>query len=318
MQWGQIKSLFIICFLILNVFLAKQLIDRGEETLSFIPEASKEEELELNISGLDRLDNEIYEVPLLYTSGYNFNAVENFANQLPNQEVVVIDDTTLFSRLKTPIDVSVDNEDMLKSALAEHVYLGARFQRYRYLEEAGLMVFFQRINYPIFYNQQALLFVKLNDEKKMTHYMMRALDIVEEEHDDNPQTLLTQYDAIYRLYHNSNILKTGDEVTEVALGYHNLVSLPNGEQLLNPTWRVNVNDTNDYFINAIEGHDYPQYMNFITETLDQFIGLLSSPNGKDVTYYNLNEDRENASTLLTTIRQPFITTYHQLTEVESE
>lgn len=318
MQWGQIKSLFIICFLVLNVFLAKQLIDRGEETLSFIPEASKEEELELNIAGLDRLDNETYEAPLLYTSSYDFNAVDNLASQLPNQEAVVIDHTTLFSRLKTPVDIPVDSESKLTTALAEYVYLGARFERYRFLEEAGLMVFFQRINHPIFYNQQALLFVKLNDENQMTHYMMRAVDIVEEEHDDKPQTLLTQYDAIYRLYHNSNILKTGDEVTAVSLGYHNLVSLPNGEQLLNPTWRVNVNDTSDYFINAIEGHDYPQYQSFITETLDQFVSLLSSPNGKDVTYYNLNEDRDNESTLLTAIRQPFITAYHQLTEVESE
>lgn len=318
MQWGQIKSLFIICFLVLNVFLAKQLIDREDETLSALPEASKEEELELNISGLDQLNQETLEAPLLYTNSYNFNEVENIAGQLTNQEVVVANDTTLFSRLKSPVALALDDTEALTATLNQHVYLGGNFKEYRYLEEAGLIVFFQRINYPIFYNTQAVLFVKVNDAGEMTHYMMRALDVVEEEQEENEQTLITEYDAVYRLYHNSNILKTGDEISEVELGYHNLVSLPNGEQLMNPTWQVNVNDTVDYFINAIEGHDYPQYTNFITETLDDFIALLTPGSSRDYTYYTLAEDREEEDTLLTSIRQPFVTTYHQLTEVESE
>ena len=318
MQWGQIKSLFIICFLVLNVFLAKQLIDRDDETLSVLPEASKEEELELNISGLDQLNQEILEAPLLYTNSYNFNEVENIAAQLTNQEVVVVNDTTLYARMKSPVDLSLGDDEALTAALTQHVYLGGNFEHYRYLEEAGLIVFFQRINYPIFYNTQAVLFVKVNDAGEMTHYMMRALDVVEEEQEENEQTLITEYDAVYRLYHNSNILKTGDEISGVELGYHNLVSLPNGEQLLNPTWQVSVNDTVDYFINAIEGHDYPQYTNFITETLDDFITLLTPGSSRHYTYYTLNEDRAEEDTLLSSIRQPFVTTYHQLTEVGSE
>lgn len=318
MQWGQIKSLFIICFLVLNVFLAKQLLDRGEETLSALPEASKEEELELNISGLEQLDQEKHQAPLLYTNSYNFNEVENIAAELMNQEVVVANDTTLFARMNTPVQLPLDDEEALTTALTQHVYLGGRFNQYRYLEEAGLVVFFQRINYPIFYNTQAVLFVKVNEAGEMTHYMMRALDIVEEEQADSEQTLITEYDAVYRLYHNSNMLKTGDEVTGVTLGYHNLVSLPNGEQLLNPTWQVSVNDTIDYFINAIEGHDYPQYTNFITETLDDFVALLNPASSRKYTYYTLDEDRTEEDTLLSSIRQPFVTSYHQLTEVESE
>ncbi len=318
MQWGQIKSLFIICFLVLNVFLAKQLIDRGDETLSALPEASKEEELELNISGLDQLNQEILEAPLLYTNSYNFNEVENIAGQLTNQEVVVANDTTLFSRMNSPVALSLDDDEALTAALTQHVYLGGNFEEYRYLEEAGLVVFFQRINYPIFYNTQAVLFVKVNDAGEMTHYMMRALDVVEEEQEESEQTLITEYDAVYRLYHNSNILKTGDEISGVELGYHNLVSLPNGEQLMNPTWQVSVNESVDYFINAIEGHDYPQYTNFITETLDDFVALLNPGSSRKYAYYTLNEDREEEDSLLSTIRQPFVTTYHQLTEVESE
>lgn len=317
MQWGQIKLLFIICFLILNVFLTKQLLDRDEETMSALPEESKEEELELNISGLEQLSQEIFEAPLLYTTSYNFNDVENFTSLLPSQEAVVVNDTTLYAEMTSPVKLPIDDIEGLTTKLRENVYLGGNYTRYRYIEEANLMVFFQRINFPIFYNKQAVLFVKLNDSGDMTHYMMRALDIVQEDQDSNQQKLISEYDAVYRLYHNSNILKTGDEITGIDLGYHNIVSLPNGEQLLNPTWQVNVNETKDFFINAIEGHDYPQYTDFIIETLADFIGPLTPPLSREYEYFNLAEDREEEA-LLASLRQAFMTTYQQLTEVNSE
>ncbi|GAE93873.1 hypothetical protein JCM21714_2984 [Gracilibacillus boraciitolerans JCM 21714] len=48
---------------------------------------------------------------------------------------------------------------------------------------------------------------------------------------------------------------SGDEITEqVTLGYHNLLPLPNGVQVLAPTWEFEVNNNEFFYVNAIEGH----------------------------------------------------------------
>ncbi|MDY0394694.1 two-component system regulatory protein YycI [Virgibacillus halophilus] len=59
-------------------------------------------------------------------------------------------------------------------------------------------------------------------------------------------------DAVGKLYEN-NQLNSGDEVSEIKIGYHTVVPLTNGVQVFAPTWKLTVNDKRSYFVNAIEG-----------------------------------------------------------------
>ncbi|WP_067840454.1 two-component system regulatory protein YycI [Amphibacillus sediminis] len=316
MQWGQIKSLFIICFLILNVFLVKQLYDRQDENFSFIPEASKEEELELNISGLDSLSDESFSAPLIYAQNFNYNKeAADQLESLANQEIVVVDDYLLYSRFTEPMELNFEDPELYPEMFNQMVFNGGSYSYWGKIERANMLVFFQQMEHPIFYNPNALLLIQLNADGEMVHYIQTRLKIVEEE--EESQSLITQYDAVYRLYHNSNALQAGDSISHVTLGYHNLVSLPNGEQVLNPTWSIEVNETDYRFINAVEGHSYPSNRTFIEDSIGQWISKVDMASSSDrVVNYRINQEDENdlVEALLQTLRA----IRQNMTEVESE
>src|SRR5699024_9741688 len=66
------------------------------------------------------------------------------------------------------------------------------------------------------------------------------------------KTLIKPIKAIETLY-KANELRSGDEITRVDIGFHTRVPLANGVQVFVPTWKVQVNNEQDYFVNAIEG-----------------------------------------------------------------
>jgi regulatory protein YycI of two-component signal transduction system YycFG len=57
--------------------------------------------------------------------------------------------------------------------------------------------------------------------------------------------------------HQKGLLKPKSKITNIELGYSTLVQLA-ASQVLTPTWRIVVNDKEDFFVNAFEG----QVINF--------------------------------------------------------
>ncbi|MCZ0702246.1 regulatory protein YycI of two-component signal transduction system YycFG [Natronobacillus azotifigens] len=316
MQWAQIKTLFIICFLILNIFLVRQLIDRQEENLSFIPEATREDELALNLSGLDNLSDQTYSAPLIYAKNYQYNeeTLEE-VDALDNQRAAVINSTHLFSRFDHPIDVSMDDPQRLREIIDNNILYGESYMFWERDEQANVLIFFQRIEEPVFYNQHAVLLIQLNRDGEMVQYVQTRLQ--QEEDSEEEQDLILQYDAVSRLYYNSNELNTGDTIDSIRLGYHNLISLPNGEQVLNPAWNIQVNEDRNYFINAIEGHGYPRNRDFLQTTVASFTDVIDNASENNFQFIH-TEDAEEEARLLNTIKQSLISVYHTIIEVESE
>ncbi|WP_440897404.1 two-component system regulatory protein YycI [Amphibacillus sp. Q70] len=313
MHWGQIKTVFIICFLVLNIFLVKQLLDRQEEDITFISETSREEELEFNINGLGNLSDESFTAPLISAQNYNYNEeAEAGLEELSDQQMAVVDNHYLFARFNEPI--SFDFRDP-ESDLGEYVFNGNSYSYWGRIESAGVLVFFQRLTFPVFYNQNAILLIQLNADGDMTQYAQTRLSTVGDPGEE--RSVIQQYDAVYRLYHHSNVLDPGDTISNVTLGYHNLVSLPNGEQLLNPTWDIQVNNSEHHFINAIEGHNYPQNDSFMQENISDLIERLEQSNSDNTVFYHL-EDEDDADDLISTIRQALMGVYNNIVEVELE
>lgn len=314
MQWGQIKTLFIICFLILNIFLIRQLIERQEEEIRFIPVTTREDELKFNINGLENLSDESYTAPLVHTQNYNYNLrAKEEIEALPDQQVVVVDNAYLYSRFNEPVDFDFEDPE---SDLQTYVLNGDRYTYWDELDMANVLVFFQEMEHPIFYNTNAILMIYLNSEGHMTHYTQSQLRIVGNR--DDERSLIKQYDAIYRLYHHFKELVTGDVITDVALGYHNLVSLPNGEMILNPTWDIQVDhdDHHDHhFVNAIDGHNYPQNDQFYEGKITELVTLLEPSNEDNIVYYQLEEDPRD---LLLKIKQILLRALQNIVEVDEE
>jgi len=311
-QWGQIKTLFIICFLILNIFLVKQLLDRQDEEIGLIPVTSREEELEFNINGLEDLADETFTAPLIYSQNYNYNQDPDVFETLPDQEIIVVEDYYLLSRFSEPIPFDFEDPD---DSLGSYIFRGDHYSYWDHIDSAQVLVYFQKMENTIFYNPNAVLFIHLNDAGEITQYAQTQLNMIGDS--DEERTLIQQYDAVFRLYHYSNELQTGDVISDVILGYHNLVSLPNGEQLLNPTWGIQVNEREHHFINAIDGHNYPKSEEFYENSINHFIDLFERNESEEMVFYHTG-DEDDEERLLERVRQTLSDVYQNIIEVDIE
>ncbi len=292
------------------MFLVKQLIDRNQDDITFIPITSREDELKFNINGLENLSDESYTAPLIHTQNYNYNLAEEVIENLVQQKVVVINNYYLFSQFNKPVTVDFDNVEF---QLSDYIINADQYTYWEKIESTNVLVYFQEMQHPIFYNPNAILLIFLNSEGQMTHYTQSQLRIV-----GNPEeerSLIKQYDAVYRLYHHFKEIVTGDTVSGVSLGYHNLVSLPNGELLLNPTWDIQVNDRNHHFVNAIDGHNYPQNNLFYQDRLKELITILESVDKDNLISYHIKDDVEG---VILNMKQLFTEVHQNIVEVDVE
>ena len=92
------------------------------------------------------------------------------------------------------------------------------------------------------------------------------------------------------------------------------MSLPNGEMILNPTWDIQVNNNDHHFINAIDGHNYPQNDQFYQEKITDLITLVESDDDSFV-YYHTEDEPDN---LLLNIRQVLLAVHQNIVEVDVE
>lgn len=293
-----------------------QLVVRQEDNLSFIPEATKEDELALNINGLEDLSTESYTAPLIYAHNYNYS--ENAIDQLEllsNQQAIIVDETFVFSRFNEPVPINMDDAEAYKEVLDYSIIHGHSYEFWAKSDHENVLIFFQRFNDPVFYNQNAVLFIQLNQDGDMIQYVQTRLQ--REDDAEQEQELIQQYDAVSRLYHNLDKLQTGDTVSDIKLGYHNLISLPNGEQVLNPAWNVVVNETEHYFINAVEGHDYPINEDFFKTTLLNFTEILEGSSETSYEFVHTSDD-EDQERLLNVMRHSLVSLYHTINGVDSE
>ncbi|GAA5416523.1 hypothetical protein Pryu01_01558 [Paraliobacillus ryukyuensis] len=317
MQWGQIKLLFIVCFLILDIFLVQQLFAKQNENLTEQVNTSKEEELTSNVQGLEEnVTNETVEAPLINAKNKLFveNEIDSL-EKLPNQQGMIVDDYLVLGRFDNPIAINMEDAESYQETLGSLVLNSQSYVYWGEDAETNTLIFFQTMENPIFYNKNALLLIQLNNKGEMIQYAQTMLQREEDEQEE-PKTLNTQMNAVSSLYHKEDLILPGDEVTNVQLGYYNLISLSNGEQILNPTWNVEVNDSTDYFVNAIEGHNYPQNDDFIATTYQAFLQDLQTTENK-VEFFQAEENDEQ-TTLFETIKQRLINTVEATIGVEEK
>ncbi|RCW64524.1 two-component system regulatory protein YycI [Saliterribacillus persicus] len=260
MQWSQIKTLFILCFLILDIFLLNQFINNLETDVTYLPEFSSEESLRNNINGLENIPEETMSVGMLYATRKEIT--ESDVNELSgfsNQNIVVLENHLILSQLQNPVEIdeeAMDDLDLNIWNFDEYVYWGKD-------ENTNSLVFFQEIGETILYNQSGVLIISLNDQGEMVGYVQTVLE--EEEDQPEEEDVIKPMEAVSTLYLNGQIV-SGDTITNVDIGYHNLAPLPNGGQVLTPTWDIEVNDSDHFFVNAMEGHFSSRDLNtFVTE-----------------------------------------------------
>lgn len=269
MDWNKTKTIFIIVFSILNIFLYSLFLNRqmGMENVQVIGKTSIEETLKMDNITYNPIPLAKKEVSYLSANIAYFS--EERLKGLKDQSFVIIEKSRLLSQMKTSVSVKNSKDDYaFDDFLDQYVLEGNEYELWEVDEEEQKAVFFQRVkDETIFYSTNAMLVIYWNADEIITHYEQRMLE--EFVSFNHKKDLLSQDDAVASLA-TRGYLKPDSTVTHVRSGYSTLVQLTE-TQVFAPTWNVQVKlkngDIENYFINAIEG----KIIEFEKEPLEESI-----------------------------------------------
>lgn len=255
MDWNKTKTIFIIVFSILNVFLYSLYVNRYNEAqdVEILGETSIEERLQAdNIRFENKSEDTVKES---YVSGnikvYNPEELK----PLDNQTFEIFDRTKLMSTFEEPVVIgSPEDPASLIKFVSTNVYDGTSYELFSVDGQANKAVFFQTINNrQVFFNQNAQLTVFWNEENQIIRYEQSALEELEDF--EQTENLFPDERAVEVLYQR-HILQPNSTIESINLGYSTLVQLTE-TQVFAPTWQVRVElqdgSKEDYFVNAVEG-----------------------------------------------------------------
>ncbi|MFC4024213.1 two-component system regulatory protein YycI [Oceanobacillus longus] len=303
MQWGHIKTLFILSFLVLNIYLLTQFIDKQRDSadIGFLADeesGSYEEQFESENIKIPELNQDVTEANYINVSEKTFTDEEmDELNNLDGLEATLVEDNFILSQFQKPITLPANpTNSNITNLVAPYLLYPDQFTYWAWDEESNVIVFFQeKDNKPIYFNQNALLLFYLNDKNEITHYTQTMLGDAEQQ--GNTEESITQLQAIGSLYDRGSLTQD-EEVTDISLGFLSRIE----SQVFAPTWKITIDEENYYFVNAIEGLVYSEDDSiFIQTTMENYIEKIKLlPDENDMkaptlAVFNQKLDRENRS-----------------------
>jgi len=255
LDWNKTKTIFIIVFSIVNVFLYSLYLDKVTEAqnVQVLGETPIEELLKMENITYDKLPP--FKNEPFYVSAKPMSFSDEQVEELENQIGEVVDETLLKSTLNEPFSVmNVKGEVDFTAFLSKYVLGGENYNQWEVNNEERKALLFQEVDGdPIYYSRNAMLTVYWNEDGKVTSYEQSMLSEFDRFNQKND--LLSPIEAIGNLY-SREYLKKDYKVKHMTLGYSSLVQVTE-TQVFAPTWHVRVElkdgEIEDYFINAIEG-----------------------------------------------------------------
>ncbi|WP_088072046.1 two-component system regulatory protein YycI [Gottfriedia luciferensis] len=254
MDWSRIKTIFILTFLVLDLFLAIQFYQkRSSDQFDMMAESSIEEQLKENdITYVTLPKNSLKES---YIAG---NSKDFSKKTIPNKkgQTIEIYKDVLQSTLKKNVPIPDTNNKtfFLENFVKEYVWNGSNYRFCRLDTNSKTIYFCQTYKDRLIYNiESSVVELKYNDKNEIYSYRQRYLEGLKEMVDKkNIQEVLPAIKAIENLYVKDE-LKPSDRVTKVDFGYYTVIPLSTGVKFIAPAWHIVVNEQEDYFVNAIEG-----------------------------------------------------------------
>jgi regulatory protein YycI of two-component signal transduction system YycFG len=251
MDWSKIKTIFIISFLILDLYLMYQfLIIRDANKYKFLSETSLEYNLKTNEIAFDELPKEIIKDKYLSAKPKVFT--DHDLGLLKEQSVTLLDETLIQSELANPIPLNAQFDPLeAQSFLNSYVLYGDQYGYWQLDDQFKTITFYQKHDNKMFYeNINGKVILYLNDNFQIVSYeqtFLESIDNLTEKEED----VLPPIKAIETLY-QKGLLKPKSKITKVELGYSTLIQLA-ASQVLTPTWHLVVEDEEHLYVNALEG-----------------------------------------------------------------
>lgn len=270
MDWKKTKSIFILTFLVLNLFLGYQLYQKNDiNNIAFLSEQPLEERLAINkISYQDKIPKYKAEQTLISAQRYKFTEEEK---KLDSKDIGFDEeastDITLRYKLKKTIDLpEKDTKDLigeLTKFLEENVTRGKDYRYYKWDKEKNIVWFNQTyFEKPIFYNAANFISPKtgeldyeapngmiqfmLDENGDLTEFTQTYLNIMRQ---GAYQEIITPKKALGRLL-DTNHIKKGHKIHDIQLGYYSLVGV--GDlQVYAPTWFIET-EKGQFLVNATD------------------------------------------------------------------
>lgn len=250
MDWNKIKTIFIITFLVLDVYLLYQFLKiRDANKYEVITEASVEEKLKAD-------DIQYVDVPKTPLKDQYLSAKPKLFNKsdiakLKGQAVTFKDGTTIEATLDKSVRLGSKFEPSeLSSFLKENILYGDHYQFWKKDDKLNTITYFeQNDNDPFYQNVNGMITFTLNPDNEIVSYEQTYLENIEKL--TAKEEILPPLKVMETLY-QKGVLKPKSKITKIELGYSTLIQLT-GSQVLAPTWHFVVNDKVDLFVNAFEG-----------------------------------------------------------------
>lgn len=253
MDWSRTKTIFIVTFMLLNIFLGYQLSEKhsqlDELTLPELESRIEEQEIEIMI---DDVEEEFMGAPI---TAYQRSFQEVLIEQsLEAQTPQFVNETTIYSVLDSPYRLpNVNLQASIDAFLQQYVFRGEEYELAVHDEELGIIGIYQTFDgkkIDEYERDNFHITLELNEEGDIIAYTQRYMNITEQ---GEEQELLTPIRAIEVLLNDTGEgIGAGSEVTSAELGYYNLMEVEANFQIFAPVWRV-VIDEETHYVNAMTG-----------------------------------------------------------------
>ncbi|MBA9028054.1 two-component system regulatory protein YycI [Peribacillus huizhouensis] len=254
MDWNRTKTIFIMVFLILDIFLLDQFMGKkSDNKYDYMAQAS--------------IDELLKEENIEYTPMTKQKQKENYLvaktkvfkkddlKSLKDQEITIVDvdRTKVVGTFKTKTKIS----EKLQSSeidlfVKENIYHGEDYRYWTHDKTSNSIIYYQAFNSKLFYNNsKGKVTLFLNENKEITSYEQTYLEDIEEFNE--PKEMIPPIKAIEALYLKGDI--PPDSKITAKHGYYNSLQSNSSSSsfLLVPTWRIVVDDKKDLFVNAFDG-----------------------------------------------------------------
>jgi len=253
-DWNRIKTIFILAFLILDVFLFSQLMTKSRQ-FEVRNDATLEENLKSDGIVYDGLPKDVVNDHYMSANTKIFSEEEIM--KIKEKVEYPVDRSSIHVTLEKPI-VVVEREDFLElnDYVFTHVLHGELYSFWNYNKEENTVTYYQKYNDKVlFMNRSAHIVFQLNDEGEAISYDQTMLDIDTFKPISEKEEVYPALRALESLY-SKGVLKPGSTVLNSELGYYSLVNME-ATQVLTPTWHFMTKNKDgtieNLLVNAFEG-----------------------------------------------------------------
>ncbi|KON85955.1 hypothetical protein AF332_03445 [Sporosarcina globispora] len=256
MDWSKIKTIFILTFLVLDIYLMYEFFKLKEASeMEPIANASQEKQLknaeikfEAELPKSKPKDHYLKAKPVEFDIG-DLEGLKD--SKLEGQEITITDGTTLNSILDDPIKISDKfSPSELTAFIKNRVLYGDQYRFWEKPKDSNKITYYQQFEDKMFYmNLNGELTFFLNDENEIVSYKQTLLGDIESM--EESEKVIQPVKAVETLYKNGSLLPKS-KITNVELGYFTFVHL-SSSQVLTPAWRFVINDEEDLFVDAFQG-----------------------------------------------------------------